>query len=253
MTRAKTARPQAGTPAAAPSLPRRSAANAPDLAEAELAEKVSSSDQIVAEILRGLYDGRYVAGQKLPEADLTRKFGVGRGSVREALRRLAAEGVVTVSMHRGASIRCLSRDDVRDIIEVVEYIAGLAARLAAERISRPEDAQALRAIVAAMKLLAPYPGSFEFVRVRNQFYDKMTVLSGNRELVRLLSTVQVHLVRIQFRAAYWDDFKDRGLANYERTAEAIVAGDGASAEKVFRQHVRAYGRAIEKLPDSHFG
>ena len=149
---------------------------------ATAAEKLSSADPIVAEILRGLYDGRYVAGQKLTESDLTRRFGVGRSSVREALRRLAAEGIVTVSLHRGASIRLLSRQDVRDVLEVIEALSGLSARLAAVRVSRPEDEQALRETLASMSDLSRRGDPFEFARMRNRFYRQLAQMSGNREL-----------------------------------------------------------------------
>ena len=56
-------------------------------------------------IVRGLYEGRYVAGQRLVEADIVQTFGVSCGSVREALNRLAAEGTVVLEPHRGARIR----------------------------------------------------------------------------------------------------------------------------------------------------
>ena len=56
-------------------------------------------------IVRGLYEGRYVAGQRLVEADIVQTFDVSCGSVREALNRLAAEGTVVLEPHRGARIR----------------------------------------------------------------------------------------------------------------------------------------------------
>ncbi len=96
-----------------------------------------SPNFIVREILRGLYRGRFVPGQKLIEADLTRDFGVSRGSVREALNRLAAEGVVTLTLHRGAYIRSLTRAEVVELLSVMEVIVGLAARTAAQRINLP--------------------------------------------------------------------------------------------------------------------
>ena len=92
---------------------------------------LSSPDTIVNEILRGLYSGRYVPGQRLIEADLTREYKVSRGSIREALKRLAAEGVVSLNLHRGAYIRLLSRSEVRELLAVIEVLTGLAARLAA--------------------------------------------------------------------------------------------------------------------------
>src|SRR6266545_7992045 len=100
---------------------------------------LSSPDIVFREILRGLYEGRFVPGQRLIEADLTREFKVSRGSVREALTRLAAEGVVSSTRHRGAYIRSLTRDEVREILRVLEIMVGLAASLAAARIGLADN------------------------------------------------------------------------------------------------------------------
>lgn len=215
--------------------------------------KTSSPDQIVAEILRGLYDGRYVAGQKLTESDLTQRFGVGRGSVREALRRLAAEGIVTVSLHRGASIRALSREEVRDVLEVIEALSGLSARKSAVRISQPQQEKSLRETLAALRDLADSGDAFEFARVRDRFYRQLAQLSGNRELARLVPMVQAHLVRVQFRAAYGLKVEKQRLGDYQRVIEAVLARDGARAERAMRQHIRNTARAIDELPDYYFG
>src|ERR1700722_18666908 len=94
--------------------------DADDQLSFEPSTRASSADQIASEILRGLYDGRYNAGQKLTEAALTKRFSVGRGTVREALRRLTAEGVVTWSLNRGVNIRMLSRQEAREALEAIE-------------------------------------------------------------------------------------------------------------------------------------
>jgi DNA-binding GntR family transcriptional regulator len=207
---------------------------------------------VVAEIVRGLYDGVYVAGQKLTEADLMWRFGVGRGSVREALRRMEAEGLITISLHRGASIRALSRYDVRDILEVIEALSGLAARLAAERISRPEDEKALRESLGSLSKIAESGDAFQFARMRNRFYRQLAHVSGNRELARLIPSVQAHMVRVQFRSAYEGSAVHNPLVDYQRVIEAVLERNGTRAERTMRQHIRATARAIEQLPDHHF-
>lgn len=215
-------------------------------------QKVSSADQIAAEILRRLYEGRYVAGQKLTESDLTRQFHVGRGSVREALQRLAAEGLVTVSLYKGASIRSLSRTDARDVLEVIEALAGLAARRAAERLNALEDERALRATAASLSSVAASADSFELGRMRNRFYGQLAQISGNRELARLLAMVQAHLIRVQFRSAYTANTARQRLEDYKDITDAILNRDDAAAERLMRQHIRASARAIDQLPDHYF-
>lgn len=227
------------------------AASAKSSASSSGAAKVSSADQIAAEIVRGLYDGKYVAGQKLIESDLTRRFGVGRGTVREALKRLAAEGLVTVSLHKGASIRALARQDVQDMLDVVEALCGLTARRSAERLTR-EDEKALRAIMTSLTALAATSDSFEFVRMRDRFYHLLAQVSHNRELLRLLSMVNVHLIRAQFRSAYGLSSQKGRLDDYQKIVDAIIARDAARAERTMRQHIRNTAIAIDQLPDREF-
>lgn len=128
----------------------------------ELAAKTDGSPGVVYRgIVDGLYRGRYVPGQRLVEADLTRDFEVGRGSVREALSRLAAEGLVTMNLHRSAIIRSLSRQEVRDLVALLEVLNGFAARLAAERV---EQGTNRKLIVEAYGQLADPEVQRDFLR-----------------------------------------------------------------------------------------
>ena len=222
-------------------------ADAPDAAARR---QVSSPDFIAGEILRGLYAGRYVPGQRLIEADLTREYKVSRGSIREALKRLAAEGTVALTLHRGAYIRALSRAEVAEVLALVEVLTGLAARLAAERIGLADNgarvAKALEDLAAAEAGGDAYP----FARARDRFYRALVLAGGNRELARVLPTMQVHLVRTQFRPA--EATGDNRLGDYRRVVAAVLSGDAAAAEAAMRQHIRAGSERIQRLPDEAF-
>ena len=102
--------------------------------------KMTSPDRVVDAITRNLRAGVFVPGQRLIEADLTKELRVSRGPVREALKRLAAEGVLTVTRNRGAYVRALSRVEVRDSLVVLEALVGVMADLAARRISENDNA-----------------------------------------------------------------------------------------------------------------
>jgi DNA-binding GntR family transcriptional regulator len=211
---------------------------------------VSSPDYIVSEILRGLYSGRYVPGQRLIEADLTRGYKVSRGSIREALKRLAAEGVVSLNLHRGAYIRALSRCEVKEVLAVIEVLTGLAARLAAERIHEEGNAPLMRAALAQL-VEAAHNDFFDFVRARNRFYRRLLRVGGNRELSRMLPSMHVHLVRAQFRP-YSSSDEDERVEDYVRIVDAVLAGDPEAAEQATRRHVRATSDFIQRLPDDVF-
>jgi len=202
---------------------------------------LSSSDRIVKSILKGLYEGRFVAGQRLVEPDLVSQYEVSRSTVREAIKRLAAMGVVEASLNRGARIRQLSKDEARNVLRIIEVIVGLAARLAAENIADPEGRalveQALADLIAASKQADRY----EFVRQRNRFNRTLARVSKNPELEHLLANMQVHLVRNRLVMQPEDRAR-----SYAAIGAAVLAGDAEAAERNARAHVR---RVIDMLDE----
>jgi DNA-binding GntR family transcriptional regulator len=221
---------------------------APDAAD----EQLSSSDLIVKQIIRGLYQGWYVPGQKLTESELARRYKVGRGSVREALQRLSAEGVVKVSLHKGATIRVLTRQEASDTIEVMEVLATLAARRAAERLSSQADIKMLRDMQKLFAGAKADPLSFEYASTRDKFYRVISHVSGNKELERLINTIVAHLIRVQFQKAYAADEMMTRVGEYGKVIQAILAKDPQTAERALRQHIRRTNNLVQTLSDDHF-
>lgn len=219
----------------------------------QTAAKTDGSPGVVYRgIVDGLYRGRYVPGQRLVEADLTRDFEVGRGSVREALSRLAAEGLVTMNLHRSATIRSLSRSEARDLTALLEVLNGFAARLAAERV---EDGNNRKLIADAYATLADpevQRDFLRFARARNTFYKTMVAIGANHELARLMPRTNVDLLRVQFRA-YTTVDDDLRMEDYRAIYDAIAEGAARKAESAAKTHIRRLGDAIDKLPDAAFG
>jgi DNA-binding GntR family transcriptional regulator len=208
----------------------------------------SSPAEVVRDILHGLTEGRYAPGQRLVEPDLMRRYGVGRSTVREALSRLAAEGVVTLAPHRGAQIRLLTRREADDVLRVTELLLGLVARQAAETVATSTDGTAAEALsMAADIYFATAAGASGLPQARARYYRALTRLAGNRELERLLPSVQVHLIRAQLRLE-----RPGGGVDHRALVRAVLAGDGARAEAAARRHVRRLSAALPGLPDSAF-
>ena len=201
-------------------------------------------------IVDGLYRGRYVPGQRLVEADLTRDFEVGRGSVREALSRLAAEGLV--SMNRSATIRSLSRAETRDLVALLEVLNGFAARLAAERIEEGVNRKQMAEAYTTLADPETQRDFLHFARARNTFYKTMVAIGANHELARLMPRTNVDLIRVQFRA-YTTVDDDLRMEDYRGIYDAIAEGAGRKAETAAKNHIRRLGDAIDKLPDAAFG
>ncbi|WP_020423707.1 GntR family transcriptional regulator [Cupriavidus sp. WS] len=201
-------------------------------------------------IMGGLELGSFVPGQRLVEADLATQFGVGRNSVREALQRLAAEGIVELPRHRGAVIRRLSLQDTLDVLDVAERMTGLLARAAARGSGDRAHAQALRAAVQALagagkaekaeRAERTRPGE-AFSGARRHFYRTLLEMGGNRELRRLFPTIHMPVVHAQHRLASLQQMR---LADYRRIAAAVLAGDPDEAEAAGAAHVQNVRAAI---------
>src|ERR1700678_1633841 len=86
----------------------------------------SSSDRVAKAVTNSILSGRWFPGQRLIEGDLARDLKVSRGTVREAFKRLAAERVIALTPHRGAYVRVLTREEGRDLIQVLASLYGLA-------------------------------------------------------------------------------------------------------------------------------
>lgn len=201
----------------------------------------SASDAVFFGIMSGLELGRFVPGQRLVETDLVTQFGVGRNSVREALQRLAADGIVELPRHRGAMIRMLSMQDTLDVLDVAERMTGLLARAATRGSSDRMHTQALRAsvqeLVAAEKTRASEP----FSTARRHFYRTLLEMGGNRELRRLFPTIHMPIVHAQHRLTSLQQMR---LADYRRIANAVLAGEPNEAEAAGAAHVQNVRAAI---------
>jgi DNA-binding GntR family transcriptional regulator len=180
-----------------------------------------------------------------------RNFGVSRGSVREALNRLEAEGVVALTRNKGAYIRALTRSDAEDALAIVEVVIGLAARLAAEHIDMPGSRGLLEGCLARLGDPPTRSDSLAFIKARNSFYRALVKIGGNKELGRMLPGMQVHLLRVQFRSFL--TMKDEMRSNdYQRMSDAILKGKSLSAEREARRHIRNVRSSIAALTDDAF-
>lgn len=200
---------------------------------------------LVRDILHGLSDGRYVPGQRLAEPDLMQHYGVGRSTVREALGRLAAGGVVAQAPHRGARIRRLNRRETRDLLRVTECLLGLAAREAAEAVAAGADPAPLCAAANALRCVAPEGEA----RARARYYRALVALGGNSELQRQLPALQIHLVRAQLRTLRGGESP---IDAHGAIVAAITGARPENAESRARAHVARLIARLATLPDSAF-
>ncbi|AEG50959.1 transcriptional regulator, GntR family [Sphingobium chlorophenolicum L-1] len=198
---------------------------------------------IVRDVVRGLYEGRYEPGQRLREAELTQAYGVSRGPVREALNVLAARNIVELTPQRGARLRVLPIGEAIDTLVVAQNLVGLAARLAARNHDDAAGRARLQAALDAHAAFPPEGGGAELAVARDNFYGALTAMAANIQLSRILPSVHIHLIRVQFRPML--RINDAGRhRDYQRIVDAVFAGRERESEGAARAH---FERGIERL------
>ncbi len=213
----------------------------------------SAPDRAVEFITEGILEGRIVPGQRLIENDLTRPLGFSRGPVREAFRRLDAQGVLSKALNRGAYVRILTRTEAMDLLLAVEPIGCLIATLAAQKVSATSSEAERAQFEAALK---PYQEGNEVLSEspsqRRNFYDVLMTIGGNTQLPSILPAMRIHMLRLQIRS--YLGLKDRKthIAEYAAIAKAVLTGDVKKADKAMRVHLHRQYDMLAELPESAF-
>lgn len=200
-------------------------------------------ERVVRDIVQGLYEGRFVPGQRLTESQLTAEYAASRSTVREALNQLAASGIVVLTQQRGAQIRLMSIQEAIDSLVVTGHLYALAAQLAAKHVGRPGAKKSLQAALDRVTAFDPSSISPEHTLARDHFYFVLAGIAGNSELTRVLPGAGAHIFRVQFRTMLRAADRQRH-ADYSRIAEAVLHGRATAAAVAVRLHVK---RAIDCL------
>jgi len=203
---------------------------------------------VVAQLRDAILDGFYAPGQRLIENDLIASFGSSRGPVREALRRLAAEGVVELVPNRGAIVKRLSHKELVDLFRMCETLEGLAARTCAERVRAQQAPEAFAQALADVGLSALPPPGMSFPEANRLFHQVLVDFSQNAQLKTTLDQMRIPLVRLQFRAAIDAEYQRASMAEHRQVVAAVLAGDPVAAETAMRNHLEQAGSRLLVRP-----
>jgi DNA-binding GntR family transcriptional regulator len=201
-----------------------------------------AADVVYQNLRQRILAGEPWPGGWLREEEIAAASGVSRTPVREALRRLEAEGLVEIHAHRGAVPTVWDESDLDEVFELRYLLEGYAVRRAAQRYrSGTLDVEAMQAMCDRMEQCSVEAGraaSEDLTALNLRFHVALHEGAGNRQLVRLLSgVIQTPLVRHTLHQ-YTAQERARSHAHHREILHAIVAGDGDWAESVMRSHVR---------------
>ena len=211
--------------------------------------------EIVFESVRGaIISGVLKPGERLMEVQLAEKLGVSRTPIREAIRKLELEGLVIMMPRKGAYVADLSLKDITDVLEIRAALEGLAAGLAALRITDEEiEALELNALQFHQALEAD---DFDLIIQKDiEFHDKIFKATRNDKLLQITNNLREQVQR--FRIMYINKSnksKDLAKEHYE-IAEAISRRNIEMAHKIAEKHIENAEKYIltmaGNIPDSH--
>ena len=210
---------------------------------------VSAVDQVMEAIKAGIRAARYVPGQRLVEPDMMRDFDVSRGTIREALRRLAAEGFVQIELYRGASIRKMSRSEFVELNEIRALLEGYAAALAAQRMSKAER----KRLLELEQQWDRGTQHLAYAQYNEQVHTLIVQASRHKQLPNFVQQAQLSIFRLQFHTILQTPVATRrSRLEHRRIVKAILKGDAAGAESAMRQHIQNSAVVIMGAPDTYF-
>ncbi len=220
---------------------------------AEIAEQTPGVENLtlwqrVYDHLRGeILDGRLEPGTELAEVALSEQLGVSRGPLREAIGRLAAEGLVTVRPRRGAVVRSLSEEEFLELYQVREALEALAVKLAVPRL-RPDDLEVLAGLNRAMDEYGTRNEVEQFFHANLQFHARLLEASGNRKLQEIYRQLLDQLGRYRMQSLTLRGNLRRSVAEHAAILRAVERGDAERAAQLMADHIRVPQRRLKRGP-----
>ncbi len=211
-------------------------------------ESKTLADRVCQQIVTAIVKGDIAPGHKISEPELAKIYGISRGPLREAIRRLEGLRLVQRIPHVGARVVSLSATELIEIYHVREAMEGMACRLAAENMTDSE-------IVKLRDLLEEHERSLKLTEGRAyfqkegdlDFHYRIVQGSKNTKLMQLLGGELYHLVRMyRYQFSVSTSRPVRALQEHFYIVDAIEHRDGELAEMLMRRHISAARKNIEK-------
>jgi DNA-binding GntR family transcriptional regulator len=199
------------------------------------------AERVFHQLQDAIVRGELVPGSKITEPGLAATYGISRGPLREAMRRLEAHRLIERVPHVGARVVKLTMPELLELFDVREALESMAARLAAIHMT-PEEVAGLRDVLAVHESQHDLQRGEAYYQREGDldFHYRIVQGSHNRMLVNLLCDDLYYLVRLyrtQFSASGARPHK--AFVEHHRIVDAIEAGDAELAELLMRRHVAA--------------
>lgn len=196
---------------------------------------ISLADQVYEKLESDIISGVYARGEVLTELKLVETLGVSRTPIREALRRLEHERLITES-GKGSVVRGITLDDLVDIMDIRQRIEGLAAYYATKNLT-PEGLEKLRGINELQEFYYARHDLENLRKMDDQFHDAIYELSGRTVLHDTLLPLHRKTLRYRKSSIEVSARMDQSVQEHRAIFDAIVSGDAQKANTLITKHI----------------
>ena len=184
----------------------------------------------------GIASGQFHPNERLVEASVATRLGVGRTAVRAALVRLDQEGLVTLEPNRGARVRLISDREALEIEEVRATLEAMLTRRAATRAT-PTDLRELRQVVVEMRLRVEKKDAIGYSDLNARFHQRIWAAADHATASRLVGSMKSQSIRLKYQTILRPGRTERSLHEHEAIFSALKAHDPDAAEAAMLAHL----------------
>lgn len=207
----------------------------------------SLHDQVAGRVRDLIIEGVLKPGSRIDEARLIEELDVSRTPFREALRTLAAEGLVIVRPSKGSIVRKLTPEDVFSMLEVLGHLEKLAGQLACERASEDEISSLIE-LHERMMLHYRDRDRMPYYKLNQEFHSRLAALSKNETLREMQANIQARLKRIRYIGSEKPEYWAGAVNDHEEMVEALKVRDSIRLGNAMSIHLkRTWERVKENL------
>lgn len=199
-------------------------------------DNYSLSSRVFHTIRENILSGKYATDEELKEKSIGEELGVSRTPVREALRQLELEGLVTIIPNKGAYVVGISQKDIRDIYEIRSRLEGLCARWAAEHITK-EQLDELEENIYLSDFHSAKGNSEQVVELDNKFHEILYNASGSKELRHVLLDFHHYVQRVRKITLAVQERAVSSNEEHRKIVEALKEHNAEESEKLANEHM----------------
>lgn len=214
-----------------------------DKLQVKLDEFLPLRDVVFNTLRQAILTGELKPGERLMEIHLANMLGVSRTPIREAIRKLELEGLVTMIPRRGAEVAQITEKSMSDVLEVRRAMDALCAELACERITE-EDLERLKEACGQFEQATGTKDVKKIAQADVELHDIILQATGNSRLIQLVNNLSEQMYRYRFEYIKDISQHERLVEEHRMIYESLVNRDRERAAEAARTHIDNQRKAI---------